>query len=252
MKVLFMRMRSVALILAAALVFSVWAYNARPPFLTAMAAKREIPIYCVDRPYKTASLSFDAAWGSEDTPLLIEILARYDVRATFFVVGDWARKYPESVKQLHDAGHEVMSHSNKHAHMTRLTRGEITADLAACNDAISSITGVTPTLFRCPYGEYDDNVVLAARGLGMQTIQWDVDSLDWQDKSAEQITSRVLGKVKNGSIVLFHNAAKNTPAALPGVIEGLLQEGYSLVPISRLILSDPFTVDHTGKQCKGS
>lgn len=248
MRVMFLRMRTVAIVLAAAIAFTVWAYYARPPFLTAMAAKREIPIYSVERPYKTASLSFDAAWGNEDTPILIEILARYNIKATFFVVGDWVRKYPESVKQLHDAGHEIMSHSNKHSHMTQLSSSRILQDLEACNDAIAAVTGVVPTLFRCPYGEYDDKVVLAAREAGMETVQWDVDSLDWQDKTADQIKSRVLGKVGKGSIILFHNAAKNTPAALPGIIEALLQDGYSLVPISELIHHGPFTVDHTGRQ----
>lgn len=178
MKVLFLRMRTLVLVLVAAMVFSVWAYYAAPPFLSVLAAKREIPIYSVDRPYKTASLTFDAAWGNEDTGILIEILERYNVKATFFVVGDWARAYPESVKQLSDAGHEIMSHSNKHAHMTELSRRQILDDLTACNEAIAAITGVTPTLFRCPYGEYDDKVVLAVRELGMETIQWDVEPLD--------------------------------------------------------------------------
>ena len=114
-------------------------------------------------------------WGNEDTQELIDILARYNVKATFFVVGDWVDKYPESVKALHDAGHEVMNHSNTHAHMSKLSREEIIADVETCSDNIEAVTGVRPTLIRPPYGEYNDTVISAIRSIGMEPIQWDVD-----------------------------------------------------------------------------
>ena len=114
-------------------------------------------------------------WGNEDTQELIDILGRYNVKATFFVVGDWVDKYPESVKALHDAGHEVMNHSNTHAHMSKLSREEIIADVEACSDKIEAVTGVRPTLIRPPYGEYNDTVISAIRSIGMEPIQWDVD-----------------------------------------------------------------------------
>lgn len=179
--------------------------------------------------------------------MLIDILGKYKVKATFFVVGDWVDKYPESVKALHDAGHEVMNHSNTHAHMSQLSKDEIIADVEACNDKIEAVTGVRPTLIRPPYGEYDDNVITAIRSIGMEPIQWDVDSLDWKDLEAPEIIKRVTGKVQSGSIVLFHNAALHTPEALPTIIETLLQEGYTFVPISEIILPQPYTIDHTGR-----
>ena len=219
----------------------------------ASASQRQLPIYCVQRDQKLASVSFDAAWGNEDTQQLIDILGRYQVKATFFVVGDWADKYPESVKALHDAGHEVMNHSNTHAHYPQLSVEEIVADLNACNDKIEAITGVRPTLVRLPYGDYDDNAVRAVRSIGMEPIQWDVDSLDWKEIPAEEIVQRVTGKVQPGSIVLFHNAALHTPEALPSILETLIQEGYTFVPISQLILdgeyNTDYTIDHTGRQC---
>ncbi|MBQ2925360.1 MAG: polysaccharide deacetylase family protein, partial [Ruminiclostridium sp.] len=202
---------------------------------------------------KFASLTFDAAWGNEDTQQLIDTLERYDVKATFFVVGEWVDKYPESVKALHEAGHEVMGHSNDHAHFNSLSADEIIADITACNEKIEGVTGVRPTLFRPPYGEYDDHVVSTVRGMGLEIIQWDVDSLDWKDYDAPTITDRVTSKVGPGSIVLFHNAALHTPEALPGILEYLLQEGYDIVPISQLILpgeyGTDYTIDHTGRQC---
>ncbi len=219
-----------------------------PAIVGAAATTRQLPIYCVQRDQKMLSISFDAAWGNEDTQQLIDILAKYDIKATFFVVGEWVDKYPESVKALHDAGHEVMNHSDDHAHFTKLSKEQMQANINACNDKIEAVTGVRPLLFRPPYGEYDDNVVLATRDLGMEPIQWDVDSLDWKDLSATDITKRVTSKVQAGSIVLFHNAAKHTPEALPGILECLLQEGYTFVPISQLILPQPYTMDHTGRQ----
>ena len=124
---------------------------------------------------RVCSISFDAAWGNEDTQTLIDILEKFHVKTTFFVVGDWAEKYPESVKALHDAGHEVMSHSNHHDHFNSLSADQIIADVTASNERIAAASGVTPTLIRCPYGEYDDHVISAIRSMGMEPIQWDVE-----------------------------------------------------------------------------
>ena len=218
----------------------------RRPFCSAGA--RKLPVYCVQRDGKYVSLTFDAAWGNEDTQQLIDILGKYGVSATFFVVGDWAEKYPESVKALHDAGHEVMNHSNHHDHFNSLSSEAITADVSAASDRIEAVTGVRPTLFRCPYGEYDDHVITALEGMGITAVQWDVDSLDWKDYDAKTIFARVTGRVQPGSIVLFHNAALHTPEALGDIVSWLLQEGYKIVPVSQLLLSGNTTIDHTGRQ----
>ena len=220
-----------------------------PAAIGASAATRQLPIYCVQRDQKLVSISFDAAWGNEDTQQLIDILGQYDIKATFFVVGDWVDKYPESVKALYDAGHEVMNHSNTHAHYPQLSAGEVVADLNACNDKIEAVTGVRPTLVRLPYGDYDDSSINAVRSAGMEPIQWDVDSLDWKDLSAGEIVQRVTSKVQPGSIVLFHNAALHTPEALPTIIQTLLREGYTFVPISQIVLPGEYTIDHTRRQC---
>ena len=216
--------------------------------VAAAALQRQLPIYCVKKADKTVSLSFDAAWGNEDTQQLIDILGKYNVKATFFVVGEWADKYPESVKALHDAGHEIMNHSLDHKYFSKMSSAQIIEDINACNDKIEAVTGVRPVLFRPPYGDYNDNVVSTVNSIGMYAIQWDVDSLDWKDLSAADIQKRVLKRVQPGSIVLFHNAAKNTPASLGGIIEGLIAEGYSFLPISQLIYKDNYTIDHTGRQ----
>ena len=234
-----------ALAAVTALIFS-FIYS--PRVVGAAAAQRILPVYSVEREGKYVSLTFDAAWGNEDTQQLIDILGKYGVHATFFVVGDWVERYPESVKALHEAGHEVMNHSNAHPHMSKLGVQQIVSEVSACNDKIQAVTGVRPTLFRCPYGEYDDNVIGTINGMGMTAIQWDVDSLDWKEISAPEIYKRVTGKVRPGSIVLFHNAGLHTPEALPSIIEYLQSSGYTIVPVSELILSGDTYIDHTGRQ----
>ena len=226
-------------------------FTAIPRAITTAATQRDLPIYCVQKDSNVCALTFDAAWGNEDTQQLIDILGKYKVKATFFVVGEWVDKFPESVKALHDAGHEIMNHSDDHAYFTKLSADQIKAQLDSCNSKIEAITGVRPDLFRPPYGDYNDSVVSTVRNCGMYTIQWNVDSLDWKDLESSAIAERVLKRIEPGSIILFHNAAKNTPAALPSVIEGLIQQGYTMVPVSQLILRDNYTMDHTGRQIPG-
>jgi len=225
-------------------------YIGRQETVSVVSQKKDLPIYCVEKPEgeKVVALSFDAAWGNEDTGQLIEIMEKYGVKTTFFVVGSWVDKYPESVKQLWDAGHEIMNHSNSHPHMTQLSPEKMKEEAQKCDEKIMSITGVKPDLFRAPYGDYNDAVVQAMRETGHYTIQWDVDSLDWKNLTADEICKRVTQKVKPGSIVLFHNAALNTPEALPAIIECLQKEGYKIVPVSEIIIREDYTVDVTGKQ----
>ena len=146
-----------------------------------------------------------------------------------------------------------MNHSNAHDHYNSLTADQIIADVNTCSDKIEALTGVRPTLIRCPFGEYDDHVISAIRSIGMEPIQWDVDSLDWKGISASEITKRVTGKVTNGPIVLFHNAGEHTPEALPDILDYLLGEGYEIVPISKILLTNEETyIDHTGRQCRSA
>ena len=233
------------LVLAVALMFTL--VNA-PAVVGASATERSLPIYSVERDGKYVALSFDAAWDNEDTTELIDILTGRGVKATFFLVGEWVDKYPESVVELAEAGMEVMNHSDTHAHFAKLSRDEIAAEVNACSDKIEALTGTRPTLFRCPYGEYDDHVIDTVNALGVTAIQWDVDSLDWKDLSAAEITKRVTEGVRPGSIVLFHNAALHTPEALPGIIDALLAEGYEIVPVGELLLTGEYEIDHTGRQ----
>ncbi len=234
----------IALVLAVAAIF--WVVNS-PAIVGVSASAKELPIYSVQRDNKAVSLTFDAAWGNEDTQKLIDILNSYGVKATFFLVGQWVDKYPESVKALAAAGMEIGNHSDTHPHMAKLSEKQIIDEVSLCSGKIEAITGGEVKLFRCPYGEYDDEVITTIRNMGVQPIQWDVDSMDWKDLQADEIYKRITSKVSPGSIVLFHNAGKHTPEALPGIIEYLLSEGYSIVPVSELLLSGEYDVDNTGR-----
>lgn len=217
----------------------------------ANTAKRDLPIYYVEKDEndKKISISFDAAWDNSDTETLKNILGERNIHTTFFVVGGWVDNYPDSVKSLSDAGHEVMNHSATHPHMTQLSPEKMKEELDTCADKIEKITGKRPDLFRPPYGDYNDSVVKTARECGYYTIQWNIDSLDWKDLSADEIYKRVVPKVKPGSIILFHNAAKHTPEALPKILDDLIAEGYEIVPISELIIRDNYMIDPNGMQC---
>ena len=212
---------------------------------------RKLPIYCVKTDKKQIAISFDAAWGNDDTETLIKILKEYNVPATFFVVGAWVDKYPESVKALHDAGHRIENHSNTHPHMPQLSTDQIKNEIESCNTKIKAVTGRCPTLIRVPYGDYDNAVIETVDKLKMFTIQWDVDSLDWKENATpDSICKRVTSKVKNGSIVLFHNDADHTPKALPNILKCLKDEGYEFVFIEDLIYKENYEIIHDGTQCK--
>ena len=215
--------------------------------VAAMAEPREIPIYYVDTQEKVCALSFDAAWGNEQTEGLLDTLDQYKIHTTFFLVKQWVDKYPGSVRDIADRGHDIGNHSSTHPHMAQLSSSEQLEEIVACNAAVEQITGQCPALFRAPYGEYDNKLVQNLRGRGMYCVQWNIDSLDWQDPSADEIVNRVTERLKPGSIILMHNGATNTPEALPRLIEAIQAQGYRIVPISEIIPPGEYYTDHEGK-----
>ena len=147
-----------------------------PAMMTAVTT-RELPVYNVDTEEKVLSISFDAAWGRANTEEILNILDQYDVRTTFFLVGFWAEKHPDLVAEIVARGHEIGNHSATHPHMAQLSQAQIREELRRCSDLVKSITGKPTTLFRPPYGEYNDAVVSVSREEGYECVQWNVDSL---------------------------------------------------------------------------
>ncbi len=212
------------------------------------ASPRLLPIYGVDTTDKKVAISFDAAWGAERTPAILDILDRYGVKTTFFLVGFWIDDHPDVLKEIAARGHEIGNHTATHPHLNSLDKGSIKEELASVNEQIKAATGQTAILFRPPFGEYSDKVIEAAQEVGLYTIQWSVDSLDWKDLSADAIYQRIIDNIHPGAIVLFHNNAINTPEALPRILEALRAKDYEVVPISKLIYRDGYYIDHRGFQ----
>lgn len=141
-------------------------------------AERKLPIYCVDTPEKKVSISFDAAWGADDTDELLKILKDNNVKATFFMCGYWVEKYPEEVKKIAVDGHDLGNHSATHAHMSELSKEEIKKEIKDAHETVKQLTGQNMDLFRPPFGEYDNKVIEAAQESNYYTIQWDVEPLN--------------------------------------------------------------------------
>lgn len=212
--------------------------------------EKMIPIYCVDTDEKKIAISFDAAWGSDKTEDILKILKEHNVKTTFFLVAFWVDKYPDMVKRIDEEGHEIGNHSANHPNMSQLSEEKIREELTITSRKIEAITGKKVNLFRPPFGDYNNRVIRVSKELGYYVIQWDVDSLDYKDYGANAIVDRVISKVKNGSIVLFHNNAIFIREALPIILDKLQEMGYEIVPISELIYKDNYYIDHTGKQIK--
>lgn len=212
------------------------------------AAERMLPIYSVERGDKKIAVTFDCAWENSNTDALIDILDEYNARGTFFVTGDWCDRYPDDVKKLYDAGHEIENHSDQHPHVEGISVNDLINDTKECSRKIKMLTGEEPRLYRAPYGEYDDSLITTLDGMGMKVIQWDVDSVDWKKPSPEDIQKKVLSKTKSGSILLFHNDLENTTAALPNILKSLKADGYEIVGVEDMIFFDNYSINSDGRQ----
>lgn len=211
--------------------------------------KKELPIYSVQSDEKKIAISFDAAWGAEYTSTIMDILEERDIKTTFFLVGFWVDKYPERVEEMARRGHEVANHSTTHPEMSKLNQEQIVKEILTTQKKIEELAGDRSVkLIRPPFGDYNDRLIQTCRELDFHVIQWDVDSLDWKELGVQPMVERVTKKVDKGSIVLFHNNAKYIVEALPQILDTLLAEGYSIVPISELIYKENYRMDHTGRQ----
>lgn len=212
------------------------------------SANGNLPIYSVEREGKTVAITFDAAWEDKDAADIMAILAKYNVRATVFVTGDFADRCPKTVQALAAAGHEIANHSDAHPHPNKLSDEQLKADTQKCDEKIKALTGKNVPLYRSPYGEYNDKVVQTIHSMGYSFIQWDTDSLDYENLTPDEITKRVVSRTKPGSIVLFHIGTKNGAKALPTILQSLADDGYTFLPVSELIYKEGFYIDHKGRQ----
>lgn len=237
-----------ALILILSLLFGPLAMASKNLVLAVAGTVKQLPIYSVGTQEKKIAFSFDATWGAERTPKILDTLDRYRIKTTFFLTNIWLKDYAPQAQEIARRGHEIGMHSATHPHFTSLSPEQMQKELQDNYNRIREVTGQKPKLFRPPFGDYNNQVVEVVKGMGFTPIQWSVDSLDWRDLSGTEISQRVLRQAAPGAIVLFHNDGKYTPEALPVIIEQLQADGYQIVPISQMLLPGDYYVDVHGVQ----
>ena len=213
-----------------------------------LASEKKLPIYRVKRDDKVVSISFDAAWGNEYTRSLLDTLKENNVKATFFLVGMWVDKYPDSVREIFNEGHDIGNHSDTHPHLPAENREVVRDQIENCNKKVEEITGKSPILFRPPYGDYDNKLIEELEKLNMYAIQWDIDTLDWKDKKCDEMCEIISKKLSPGSIILMHNGARYTAESLDTIIKTITDAGYKIVPISEIIYKENYKINSQGEQ----
>lgn len=186
------------------------------------------------------ALTFDDGPHPRLTPRILEILARYKVHATFFMIGKNVGDYPKTAAMVATAGHEIGNHTFSHVRLYGMSENRIRAELEECNLKIQEVCHVTPRYFRAPEGATDQRMIRITNQLETPVILWSVDTRDWECKNADLIVRRVLSSVKPGDIILMHDFIgqnSKTPEALERLIPKLLARGYELVTVGELLES---------------
>lgn len=185
------------------------------------------------------SLMFNVDWGEEHLPAILDILASKDARATFFPTGTWAEKNPLLAARMVLEGHEVGNHGGAHNHVETMSRENLQRLIQSGEERIYQACGIPPSkLFAPPYGEWGGDTVNYALEVGYQTVLWTVDTVDWRLPEPEAIWKRALAGVVPGALVLLH-PTEPTISALPTLIDGLREKGFTLVTVSESISAQP-------------
>ena len=214
--------------------------------------EKELPIYNVQTDEKKVAFTMNCAWNADDIDNILETLQNNNVKITFFLVGEWVDKYPEAVKKIAEAGHEIGTHSNTHPHVNKLSAEKNLEEIKLSVNKIEKITNKKVELYRPPYGEYNDIVIRTAKNNGYYPIQWNLDTLDYKGLTGDEMWKRIRNKILNGSIILSHNGTKNTANSLDGLIKNIKSQGFELVTVSELIYKDNYVIDNNGMQIKAN
>lgn len=217
---------------------------------TSANAQKLLPVYNVETQENKVSLTMNCAWNADDISQILEVLKNNNTKITFFIVGDWVDKYPEAVKKINEAGHEIGTHSNTHPHVNNLSYEENIKEIEESCAKIEKITTKKPTLYRAPYGEYNNTVIKSAQDKKLIPIQWNLDTLDYTGLTGEEMWNRLESKIKKGDIILTHNGTKHTADSLDMLIKNIKQKGLEIVPISELIYKENYKINSNGTQIK--
>ncbi len=187
------------------------------------------------------ALTFDDGPHPRYTEEILDILAEYDIKATFFVIGVNARNYPDTFQRMVDSGCEIGNHTMHHTDLSALNEADRKREIFLCEQTLFEMSGIRPRLLRPPAGKMSEGVTQTASGFGYDVVLWSVDTKDWASTSAEDIYRLVIRQVQGGDIILMHDyvSGKNTTCdSLRRIIPALLKEGYEFVTVSELISGD--------------
>lgn len=198
-----------------------------PPLATPKPTPNPTPVK-----KKLVALTFDDGPHQKVTPQILKTLKKYDAKATFFVLGSNAKKYPTILKEVYKAGHEIGNHTYNHADLTKLNKQQVQDEINKSDEAIKAAIGKNSTLFRPPYGASNKDI---SSQLTVPNILWTIDTLDWKHHNPELTLQNVNIHVKNGSIILMHDIHQTTADALDSVLASLKKQGYELVTVSELL-----------------
>lgn len=217
---------------------------------TTAKVQKLLPIYNVQTEEKKVAFTMNCAWNADDIDSILKTLEDNNTKITFFMVGDWIEKFPDAAKKIHEAGHEIASHSDTHPHVNNLSYEKNIEEIEKSNEKIEKITGEKTKIYRAPYGEYNDTVIKAATDKGYYTIQWNLDTLDYTGLTGEEMWNRIKDKLNPGDIILSHNGTKNTANSLDMLIKNIKQKGLEVVRISDLIYKEDYSINNNGTQVK--
>lgn len=195
------------------------------------------PIYEGSKDKKIMAFTCNVAWGNEYIPPLLDVFDEKNVKATFFIEGRWAEKFPDLLKLIHDNGHEIGNHGYSHAHHAQLSYEENLNEIKKAEQAIEKILGEKTTLFAPPYGEFSELTVKAANSMSYRLIMWTIDTIDWKKPGVDYIVNKVLDNAGNGKIVLMH-PTEDTVTAMPTIIENLHRQGFKITTVSELLSTE--------------
>ncbi|GMA48985.1 hypothetical protein GCM10025857_03420 [Alicyclobacillus contaminans] len=208
-------------------------WHPTPPEISLASLPAE-PIYRGPSQEKSVALMVNVSWGEEYVPGVLAALRRAGVRATFFLDSAWVRRHPEVARSIVAAGHEVGSHGSGHPDFRRIGTSALTQQIIGTNEVLQHTLGVTPRLLAPPGGSYDQRTVALARGHGMYTILWTVDTLDWRRPPADAIVRRIDQQMEPGALILMHPTAP-TVEALPRLLQRLAEKGYTCKTVGQMV-----------------
>lgn len=169
---------------------------------TSSTTGKLLPIYNVQTEEKKVAFTMNCAWNADDIDSILKTLQDNQTKITFFMVGDWIEKFPDAVKKIHEAGHEIASHSDTHPHVNNLSYEKNIEEIEKSNEKIEKATGKRTKIYRAPYGEYNDTVIKSAQDKGYHTIQWNLDTLDYTGLTRRRDVETIRSKNKSGGYYL--------------------------------------------------